>query len=334
MGLETLREAVARSHSTHAKSVEVFLENSIMLPHDALAQSQAAELRSESYSLIKRFLELAQKHCEDQGLKAGSDEALASFEEAHATATSITYAYQGLLCSMDERKALSPEQVTEKLALLVPSYVTNLATHVKDRGTLGVLQDDLSLAVGEYVKGRFKSPTIDRVLAQALTQVEIVAYMDEMLRKNPLTGMSKLEEARPSSVVKAAWNLSKLVFALWIVSLGIAASPLVFSALPVNAMLFVGLGLGASGTIAMLALLVLGVIGIQREKPKKRRQQDSIVNMINRMNGFFLEFKTAGPFSTAHFRKRVDELAEVGVVWPSGLFVLLDDMEVRGVRSF
>jgi hypothetical protein len=235
---------------------------------------------------------------------------------------------------MDERKALSPDQVTEKLALLVPSHVMNLAAHVKDRGKLGVLQDDLSQAVGEYVKGRFKSSTIDRVLAQALTQVEIVAYMDEMFWKNPLTETSKLEEARPPSVVKAVWNISKLVFVLWLVSLGIAVSPLVFSALPVDAMLFVGLGLGVLGTIVLLALLILGVIVILREKPRKRRLQNSILDMINRMNGFFLEFKSAGPFSTARFRKRVDDLAGAGVVWPSGLFVLLDDMEARGVRTF
>jgi hypothetical protein len=56
--------------------------------------------------------------------------------------------------------------------------------------------------------------------------------------------------------------------------------------------------------------------------------------MINQMNGFFLELKSAGPFFTAHFKKRVNDLVEVGVVWPSGLFVLLDDMEMRGVRTF
>jgi hypothetical protein len=39
-------------------------------------------------------------------------------------------------------------------------------------------------------------------------------------------------------------------------------------------------------------------------------------------------------FSTTHFKKRVDDLAEAGVVWPSGLYVLLDDMKVRGVRDF
>lgn len=334
MGFETFAEAVARSHSTHAKSVEIFLENSIMLPSDALEEAKKAELQSDSYRLIGRFLELARQHCEDECLQPGSDEALAAFEEAHKTATSIVYAYGGLPFSMDERKALSPDQVQEKLALVVPPHVKALVAHAREKGKLGVPQDWLSESVGEYVRGRFKSPSVDRVLAQALTQVEMVAYIDEMIRRDPFTGTSKLEEAAPPSLVKAVWNVSKLVFVLWLVGVCIAASPLAFSALPINAMLLAGLGLGALGTIVLLALLVLGVIGILRDKPKKRRLQGSILDIIDRMNGFFLEFKSAGPFSTAHFRKRVNDPADARVVWPSGLFVLLDDMEARGVRSF
>ena len=56
--------------------------------------------------------------------------------------------------------------------------------------------------------------------------------------------------------------------------------------------------------------------------------------MIDQMNGFYLEFRGGGPFSLSHFKKRVYELVEKGVVWPSGLFVLIDDMVERGVRTF
>lgn len=334
MSLEAYKEAVAHTHSSHSKSVEVFLENSIMLPDDAPAESQKAERQSDSYRLTGRFLELARQHCEDEGLEPGSDEALDVFEEANDTAQSIVYTYVGLPFSMDERKALAPDQVAEKLALLVPPHVTNLAMYAKEHGKLGAPQEWLSQAVGDYVRGRFKSPTIDRVLAKALTQVEMVAFMYEMLWKNPLTGTSKLEEARPPSVFKAVSNAAKFAFVLWVVSFGIAASPLIISALPANVMLFIGIGLGTLGTIVLLILLVLGMIAIIQEKPRKRRERDSILDMINQMNGFFLEFKSDGPFSTAHFRKRVEELAEAGVVWPSGLYVLLDDMEARGVRTF
>ena len=333
--MATFKDAVARSHRAHAKSVEGFLASSIIIPGDASEEAKKAELRSEMYALIGRLLELARQHCENERLEPGSDEALAAFDEAYRTASSIVYKFSGLPFSADERRSLSPDQVTEKMALLVPPYVENLVTYVKEKGTFGVQQEGLSRAVGKYVKGRFKSPAVDRVLAQVLTQVEIVAYIDEMLfLKNPVTEMSKLEEARPPSVVKAVWNVSMVLFVIWLVSLGIAASPLAFSALPANAMLFAGLGLAAVGTVAMLVLLVLGVKGILQERPSKRRLHNSILEMIDRMNGFFLEFKSAGTFSIAHFRKRVNDLAKAGVVWPSGLFVLLDDMEARGVRFF
>lgn len=334
MGFEEYKEAVARTHSTYENSVAVFLENSIMLPDEASDEAKKAELQSESYRLLERFLKLAQQYCEDEGLEPGSDEALAAFGEADSTATSITYAYSGLPSSSEERKTLSPEQVTEKLALRVPSHVKDIVTHVKDKGKLGVPQDSLSAAVADYVAGRFKSPKIDRVLAQALTQVEIVAYLDEMLWKNPLTGTSKLEDTILPSVAKAVWTVSKFAFVLWLASLGIAVSPTVFSILPVGTMFLVGLSLGVLGTIALLALLVLGVIGILREKPKSKKRQIIILDMIDLMQGFFLEFSSSGPFSTAYFRKRVYDLAESGVVWPSGLFVLLDDMDSRGVRTF
>lgn len=334
MSLESFRGSLARSHSTHEKSVEIYLENSIMLPQDASEEARKAEVRSESYQLIKHMLELAQQHCEEQNMEPGSNEALAAFDEGHDTATSVVHAYQGLPFSMEDRTALTPEQVTEKMALLVPPHVTNLPAHVKKTGKLGVLQDDLSYAAGNYVMGRFKSSWVDRVFAQALTQVELVAYVDEMLWKNPLIGMSKLEEIYSPSVMQMVWNVSKVIFGLLLVSFGIAALPMVFPALPADGMLLGGLAVGALGSIILLALLVLAIVGILREKPASKRRRQSILDMIDRMNGFFLEFKSSGPFSTAHFRKRVDDLAEAGVVWPSGLYVLLDDMEARGVRVF
>jgi hypothetical protein len=38
--------------------------------------------------------------------------------------------------------------------------------------------------------------------------------------------------------------------------------------------------------------------------------------------------------SVTNVAGKLMDLVEVGVVWPSGLFVLLDDMEMRGVRTF
>ncbi len=322
------------SHASHKECVDAFLENSIMLPDDASEDARNAELHSDQYRLIKRFLELARQHCVDSGLQPGSKEALAAFEEANDTAKSIVHSYTGLPFGDDERKALRPEEVTSIMALLVPHHVKNLAAHIKEKGKLHTHPFWLSEATSEYVKGRFKSASVENILLRALTQVEMVAYMHEMQSTNILTGKTKLDEARPPSFARALWNICKWILELWLVCLAIALAPLALPALPSETMLLTGLGLAAIGTLALLVLLIIVAVGISQITPNRKKQYDSILDMIDRMNGFFLEFGHAGPFSTAQFRKRVNDLADAGVIWPSGLYVLLDDMEARGVRAF
>jgi hypothetical protein len=155
-----------------------------------------------------------------------------------------------------------------------------------------------------------------------------------MIGENPATGTSKLQDAAPRSVIRTVWNVSKLIFLVWILSIGIAASPLLITALPQDSMLLFGLGLGGLGTLALLVLGVFGIIAVIQERPRRRKIHQSILDMIDRMNGLYMEFRGSGPFSLSHFKKRVNELADTGVVWPSGLFVLIEDMEERGIRTF
>jgi hypothetical protein len=108
MASESFREAFARSHSTHAKSVEVFLERSIMLPRDASEEAQKAELEAESYRLRVAFLNLAKKHCEAEGLAPGSEEALTAFEEANNKASSLIYVNRLAKLTPDRRPILTP----------------------------------------------------------------------------------------------------------------------------------------------------------------------------------------------------------------------------------
>lgn len=324
----------ARTHKSYQDTIEIILENSVHMPREASPEALKAELNSDQFRLRRAFLILAREHCKQNGLVPGSDEALDIFEEANVQANDIIYAYAGLPFRTEEKLALTPEQIKTKLTLTVPSYVQNLIPHVREHGKLGVLQEDLSVGVGNYVKGRFKSPDIDRLLLQALTQAEIVAYIDEMIWNNVLTGTSKLEDAAPPSVFRAVWNLSKLLLLVWIFSIGIAVLPLLITALPQDSMLLFGLGLGGLGTLALLVLGVFGIIAVIQERPRRRKIHQAILDMIDRMNGLYMEFRGSGPFSLSHFKKRVNELADTGVVWPSGLFVLIEDMEERGIRTF
>ncbi|MDF1621643.1 hypothetical protein [Pseudothioclava nitratireducens] len=332
--IDELEASRPPAHKTYQDTIDIILENSVHMPREASPEAQKAELNSDQFRLRRAFLILAREHCKQNGLPPGSEEALDIFEEANDRADNITYAYAGLPFRTEEKLALTPEQVKTKLTLVVPSYVPNLISHVREHGKLGALQEDLSAGVGDYVKGRFKSPDIDKLLLQALTQAEIVAYIDEMIWKNVLTGISKLEDAAPPSVLRAVWNVCKLIFLVWMLSIGVAASPFLITALPEDIMVLVGLGLGGLGTVALLILGVFGVKSVIQERPRRRKIYQSILDMIAQMNGFYMEFRGAGPFSLSRFKKRVNELADTGVVWPSGLFVLIEDMEERGIRTF
>lgn len=323
-----------RGHKSYQETINIILENSVQMPREASPEAHKAELNSEQFSLLKAFLVLARERCKINGIEPGTAEALEAFEEADECAKDITCAYMGLPFKTEDKLVLSPGQVKEKLALTVPSYVQDLTNYVREHGKLGVLQQDLSAGVGRYVNGRFKSADIDRLLLQALTHVEIVAYIDEMIWKNVLTGTSKLQDASPPSILGAVWRVSKLIFLVWLISIGIVALPLLVPVLSQDLMLLIGFGIAGVGTIALLYLGLLGVAGLMKERPHKRRLQQSILDMIDRMYRFYMEFRGAGPFSLSHFKKRVNDLADTGVVWPSGLFVLIEDMEERGVRMF
>lgn len=323
-----------RAHKTYQDTIDIFLENSAHMPQGASPEALKAELHSDQFRLRRAFLLLASNHCREHGLAPGSNEASEIFAEADDRARDIILAYVSLPFRTEEMLALTPQEIKERLALTVPPYVDNLVPHVQKHRKLGALPEDLSFGVGGYVTGRLKSPEIDRLLLQALTQVEIVSYIHEMIGENPATGTSKLQDAAPRSVIRTVWNVSKLIFLVWILSIGIAASPLLITALPQDSMLLFGLGLGGLGTLALLVLGVFGIIAVIQERPRRRKIHQSILDMIDRMNGLYMEFRGSGPFSLSHFKKRVNELADTGVVWPSGLFVLIEDMEERGIRTF
>ena len=324
----------AQAHKTYENTIDIFIRNSIQLPHEASHEAQQAELNSEQFKLRRAFLRLAREHCEENRLEPGTNAALEIFMEADNCASDIIYAYEGLSFQNKKMVALTPEQVKAKLALTVPSYVSDIIYHVREHGKLGVLQADLSAGIVPYVEGRFKSPDIDRILLQALTQVEIVAFIDEMISKNILTGTNKLEDAAPPSMLNMIWNILQMMLLVWLLSVVIVASPIAITALPQDLMLIIGSAVAGLGTIALMVLGVFGISHIIRTRPHKQKVYSSILDIIDRMDRFYKEFRGSGPFALSHFKKKVDELADTGVIWPSGLYVLIEDMEIRGVRSF
>lgn len=320
--------------SSYRHLTEAYLENSIMLPEEAPEEARAAERRSESFRLRRALLRLAETYCVAKGIAPDSNEAVEAFDEASNTADSIIFLYVGLPFSMQERSKLPPEQITEKMALSVPGHIQHLVSYARKHGGLGVLQDDLSAAVGVYVRGRFKSPEVDRILLRALTHVEIVAFIGEMTRKNVVTGRSRVDDTAAHSLLGALWRLSKLILLVWLISAAIAIAPRIAPSLPSDIMTLISFGVAGLGTLFLIALGIIGMTSMLGENRNRGAQNESTLKMISDMNGFYLEFRGNGPFSLQHFMRQVNNLSDKGVVWPSGLFVLIDDMVERKVTTF
>lgn len=318
---------------TYQDIIDTLIKNSLCMPYEASSKQKKAELNSEHSRLRRAFLLLAKDHCKKNQLTPGSEEAFNIFCEANDQAECILWAYAGLPIRTEEKLALSPEQIETKLALTVPPY--DLTFHIQKHGKLIHGPQDLSSGVGAYVKGQFKSQEIDRMLLQALTQAEIVAYIHEMIvEKDYWTGKSKLQAAAHPSILGLMWNVFKLISLVWVISVGVMALPLLMPALANGLMWSIGLSLGVFGTLCLLVFGGLLIIDVMKQKPHKKKFQQSILDMCARMTGFYIEFRGDGPFSLSQFKRRVHALADTGVVWPSGLYVLLDDMVERGVRSF
>jgi hypothetical protein len=318
-------------------TVDTILEQSRMMPREASQEAQEAELDSESYRLRKAFLSLARERCEAENIPPGSNEAEALFDEAHDTAHSILRAYINYYVPFAERVKLSPQEVGEKMALLVPSYVSDLVAHVKKRGKFGAPPDSLSMAVEDYVKGRLKSPDIDRILALALTQSELVGTIFEWtVRTNPMSGKNWLEENKSLDWHLALWNHSKFIFWLCVIGASIAASPFVFDTYPPNTMVQAGAGFSILLTLIVLPFWANALIRILMKKDNQADSERDANKILKRMQDFYHEFNKGlgGPISLARFKQQVNKLADEGVFWPSGLFVLIDDIEARGVRHF
>lgn len=334
MELENRQAGPDKHQYSHNNTLLVYLENSIMMPEKASEEAKRAEIESESFGLRRKFLELAKAYCEELEIEPETRSAIEAFDEANNTANSIVYSYIGLPFSDDARMKLSPERVRDKLALRVPHHVLHLTDYIKSNGKLGVPQDWLSNAAGEYVNNRFKSAEIDRVLLQALTQVEISAYIDEMMSKDVLTGKSVLDSFAPPSISKAILNTSQRISLALLIGAILIIAPLFIQNSPADEMLLIGIGAAGLGTIFALGSGIVSVTTAIRERPARKKAQMSILDTIDKMNAFYLEFKGQGPFSLARFKNRANDLANEGVVWPSGLFVLIEDMEERNIRMF
>ena len=77
---------------------------------------------------------------------------------------------------------------------------------------------------------------------------------------------------------------------------------------------------------AALGAVILFVAG-----PEVKARHRRTLGIVDAMKTFYIETRPSGPVSVPFLRRRVEELRQLGVIWPGTLWALLDDLEQRSV---
>ncbi len=330
-------ETIPSSSRSWAELIETFIRNSLWLPQSASQEAKRAELDSQYIRTLRRFLQLASENAKAEGLAPDDDEAEDFLDRAYVIATDLLDPFTDLPYSDEERQNLDAAEVRRRLSITYPAEPLLLRYHLKQHGRLGVDRTSVEASVRGYLESDFKHREIDRILLLALTDMEITAYIDEMETKDFFSRKSPAELAREPiwwSWTKGrvrsllSWALVALcglfLNYLW-QQYGQSFSPNLgtppFWFLP-GVLGFSVVMFAASTLFTFVTLVLFG--------RKYTENAEHILSTLAAAVTFYQEFRSSGPISVRFFRQRLEETRQVGIIWPSSVWALLDDIEARG----
>lgn len=180
-----------------------------------------------------------------------------------------------------------------------------------------------------YLRLPYRCPEFDRLLADMLAAVEIYAYGETVLAKNPVAWIFGLSASplypRPirNWLIGQAWNTIlfgiPIGIAWWLANIGWIEDDTAF---------WITLG---SGGIFLL-LLGISLIFLPLFIYRSHRERASTINRLQAMQTVYAAIQARGLVSARHVTRLVDASAAHDVVWPTELHVLLDDIVARGGR--
>jgi hypothetical protein len=191
-------------------------------------------------------------------------------------------------------------------------------------------RDSLQESVGMYLALPVRHQQVDRCLIDALVALELFAFGDEMLNEPRFPGIPTRSPLRRSS--HPLWAFIKGQFG------NVVGACLLF----LFALVPYKLGWIGEVGLAVVALILfglvclaffIGLVGLPSFWRQQHKATTRVTELLRTMVTVYAELNSNGLISVRHFRERVARAADEGVIWPSTLFVLLDDVEAR-VSSF
>lgn len=189
-------------------------------------------------------------------------------------------------------------------------------------------RDPLQESVGMYVGLPVRHQRVDRCLIDSLTALELFAFGDEMLNEPAFPGLATRSPLRRSHPV---WAFIKGQFGNLIAACALFAIALI----PYKMGWIAETGLTVTGLILCGLLCLFFAVGLLALPSFWRQQHNAskkVSEALEAMVNVYAELNSNGLVSARHFRERVSKASDKGVLWPSGLFVVLDDVEARSGR--
>ena len=203
-------------------------------------------------------------------------------------------------------------------------------------------------ALISYLESDFRDVEIDRLLLTLLADSEIVGYIADVGKskfwsndaKDPVKkfffedgkhphGKLEREELILSKIKDVNSGRSSIIGFLQYASISGAA--VLFSFLldfiPIN----FGIGVSVITFVFWLYSINSSKKGIL-EISNNREKYFPIITMISKMEDFYFVIRQDSPLSVSSIKKELNILDNAGAIMPSGMMVILEDLEERGIK--
>lgn len=187
-------------------------------------------------------------------------------------------------------------------------------------------KDSLIEAVSDYLKLPYRSTFIDRFLVRALVEQELYAFGDQALNEIHLPfipPMSPLNRPNPlvAFLKSQIWN-GIILFGLAVLSIYAVEKKWINEGWGIGILMLL---------VAIFAIiLVMRIIKLPSVWADQIKSKNKVAGILEAMSSIHIELRSHGPISSRHITHVAEIASEKGVIWPSPLFVLLDDINNRG----
>lgn len=301
------------------------MEHSTRVPEDAPPEVRNAEKHSQKRWFIEKMVSAAISQAKEKGLKPDNPDTLDFIWKAQDAALDITFSFGGMTYAYDR---MTEDEARSYFRMTSPISARHVLQDIQRLGPLKVNGGQLEAGVAGYLRGEVRDPAVDWLLLRSLTQMEITQFLDEQTRANPLTKRSVMQDKQISPGDRWFRNRGKAL----LLTLALMAASVVSAVYVPWIPQFLGVAAAALFAICFIGYTAFSGLVVFINRKELGQPRAEWWKLMEEMIGFFAEFHDPEVVSIPHFRRRVEELRAMGAVWPQALWVMLDDLEARGVR--